>query len=834
MRPRPEQVFHCLDLTHCQIAIAGFGLGVKDAVALIDANEECGDTKTSPSVIGYVTREALTRSVAAYDEAGRAIPHKDIYAVVDVKGERLEQEKAYKVCYAPFLGMRENQIIQPADFLYTAGLLRVENSLFSCDFNTKTSPLCGLFSYKDNFDIDLEWDVGRGMSNRPGTGPLGDASSVDGDGGYALMRSPGYLTDGAAAVMVGTPLLGPAGDYCVSFRYNMHGDDVNSLRVYAPEISLVKGANSEGEIRQDFGRWGNPSWVAVGNKGEKWHTGGFNVHFEEAVGRQLVFEAVAGKSEKGDIAIDDLSVRKGDCPADVRSMPRSRVGTKDMVCGEVRMITGQHPQDKAWSLEGAVSCAGRGYSMADVEHAWVPCCVPHFGTYELRLRDKLNDGWEGSKLELRFFDRVMTFGKEMQPHVGDVTLPVVIGQLEIRSAAYKDSAIETDVSVVQPNSLVWCGVAEAAQDGTVRGPPPHKKLMKEYGVKYPRATSRANEVVTIKIHGNFISPRKMYDVYCFTEPSDLDLRRSLNETEELTLMDDNQILASRFRITADAQPPVVSLDEVQVESVKVIARIHVDEPCVAWCLPVITSAASTVSVDLMKSTGQKMKFAEDNLKGAYEFPDLASDTDYQLFCYAEDFSEPVVNRMEESVLKKGGLGDKPITFHTQKKAPTPSIERVSNIAAGFDVFVTLDGPGKVFCAAGPDGVDFPSVRDVKSAGASGELSVKNFATDPHQQLRVAIRGVQAQTPYTVFCFASTLDETLTTREKEMWKNAHPVTSFGKFCDLPASPSITVRDDTATPFDPMTNDEELAVRRFILKTSDLGIESVYRVNLLPNK
>lgn len=829
------------------MSIAGYGLQQGDAVAIVKG-ADCGASSGDLIAKGHVDREAVTKAVTGYDDTGHALTSRRISAAFQVPSERLQEGHTYNVCYAPALGLRaENaEKLELSDFFYNAGLLKVDEAAYACDFDTGSLADCGFIPFKEHYDLDFEWHVTSGPSATPGTGPQHDHTNPNSTSGfYAIMKSPGFLTDGASAIMLGPPLIVEEGSYCVSFAYNMHGDDVNSLRVYVAPVTLADQMIHDGDEEigdgtrknnaGDAHAWGEPQWVAVGNKGPEWHTAGFQTRIKEGEGKQLIFEALAGRSEKGDIAIDDLLVHSGECRSDARSMPKSKVGTKDMICGEVRMVTGNHPEDKAWSLSGAISCAGRGYSLAQVQHAWVPCCVPHFGTYTLLLHDRLNDGWEGSKLEMRFFDRTMTFGGEMQKRSGDVKVPVVIGQLEIHRAIYEKGAITADVTAVHPNSFVFCGVAEAGAGGQIRTPIPHKSLMKEYGVRSKHATTEKNQRLMIKIEGDFIKAGRDFDLYCYSELADSDLRRSMNETLDDN-MDDAQIAATRFRITTDDTAPLLTLEELQTQSVKVIARIRSNERAKAWCYPLMMKSKDKVTSEMLKAIGHVVDFDKEDSTAAFEFQHLASDADYQLFCYAEDFAEPKKNQMDEDTLKRGGVSidDKAVIFHTTKRAPAATITRVSSLSSGFDVFVELDAPGKVYCAAAPEGVDFPPVKDVLAAGAVATLETDDYALDPHAQVRVAIRGVKPQSPYKIFCAASTTDGSLTTLEKSMWKGSHPVISFGKFCDIPTKPATAQRDDNSTPFDPLSSEEELAVRRYILGQSKLGIESVYRVNILPNK
>lgn len=830
-------VYHCRADRDCSFAIEGHGLNKGDKFAVLSGQDDCGTDK-KPLMEGDVKFLVHRPKTTGSDIEGKALIAPSNSPLLEFKeGTFNDKEASYNICYLPALSIpRDAEAEKDTVYPYKAGKITVGDSIFACDFESDRLEECGFSSTPANFDVDFTWKVSKGASTTSGSGPEGDHTNEDGKGGYATVKSRSHLADGTTAVLQGPPVVLPPGDNCIAFAYNAHGDDVDSLRVYLSPLDDSRMLQIDAmESVQERGRfWGDPQWVIVGNKGPKWHLGGFDAKITDDKPRQLIFEGVNGRSEKGDIAIDDISIKPGRCPAQIRTMPKSRVGTKEMICGQVRMTTGSHPEDKAWSLENAISCAGRGYSLAQLQHAWVPCCVPQFGTYNLKLHDRMNDGWEKSKLELRFFDRMMTYGEDLDKRSGDVTIPITIGQLEIRNTSYAQRRIAIDVGVVHANSNVYCGVAEAGPDGQVRNPIPHKKLMKEFGVKAPDATMHDNEVVKITIEGDFIEDRKLYDIYCYAERA---ARELLTDAAAEDDMDDAQLAATRVRIMADNEPPVLKQKEVEIQSTHVIVHLVANEPSEAFCAAVLAEVAgkNPVTAAYLQQAGTKVTFdAQKAFEASVEFPNLASNSEYELHCLASDFSEPRPNTTPDEALKKGGVDGGPVKFKTVKRAPNATIEKVAAINNGFDVFVTLDSPGKVHCAAATENVAFPSVTEVIGAGASAEMDRATYAEDPFSRLRIAIRGVKPQSPYTVYCAASTSDGSLKTYDKDMWRRAHAVTSFGRFCEISALPSITDRDENASPFDPITGDEEMAIRRFVLQNNDLKIESVYRVNLLPNK
>lgn len=115
------------------------------------------------------------------------------------------------------------------------------------------------------------------------------------------MDSPGYAL-GATATLVSQPTVLPAGGYCVHFMYSMYGQDVSTLRVYASEVKFRSFGEATDvaaqrifvdEGKNILGSWGSPHWVAVGNKGDEWHAGGFELKVDLKRTYQIVFEAAA-------------------------------------------------------------------------------------------------------------------------------------------------------------------------------------------------------------------------------------------------------------------------------------------------------------------------------------------------------------------------------------------------------------------------------------------------------------------------------------------------------------------------------------------------------------
>ncbi|MBZ3880121.1 MAM domain-containing glycosylphosphatidylinositol anchor protein 1 [Sciurus carolinensis] len=86
--------------------------------------------------------------------------------------------------------------------------------------------------------------------------------------------------------------------YCVSFFYHMYGKHIGSLNL------LVRSRNK--------GALDTHAWSLSGNKGNVWQQA--HVPINPSGPFQIIFEGVRGSGYLGDIAIDDVTLKKGECP----------------------------------------------------------------------------------------------------------------------------------------------------------------------------------------------------------------------------------------------------------------------------------------------------------------------------------------------------------------------------------------------------------------------------------------------------------------------------------------------------------------------------------------
>lgn len=920
--PDPHQEFRCLTNSRCYLVVRGFGVGVYDAVAVLPK----GQTSCPPTDVA-ATREGEASSASGADNEDVSVvvqsehagtltnPNYDGYeasfAGFAMPDRFTLEEGEHTICYAPRLASRIKDLdsLSVSHFHYHAGTLRITNALFDCDFETKSTQgteadpryagnatlPCGFRNFQDRLNIGLQWQLGQGKTETPGTGPDGDATLADGSGRYLYMDAPGFAS-GAAATVVSPPIAASPGLYCVRFAYSMYGPDVSTFRAYVHALALgspagdpnERNSSSAGVPNTMLGLWGTPRWVAVGNKGDGWHQGGFEFRSSQLLEPfELVFEAIAGESEQGDIAVDDISVTSGRCPMDVRShVPRSYGNSQQphqpMICGEVRLNTGLHAEDKSWRVEGAVSCAGRGYSLDQMNNSvWLPCCVPHFGAYTLILQDKLGDGWTGSQLEFRFFDRVMVFGNDDDfKRVGlDRSYTLVIGSLEIADILHPtENTLSVRVRVARPNSYAWCGVVQAAKDGRALLVDLTPQLLKTYGVRSSAASATSNDVLTVPIP----TPLQLnadYDLYCYSEVigdmlgSDVTL---LHDEEK----EKKEILASRLRVTMDNTPPTIMITSLYATHDAINVTFTVNENAEVWCLaekaplrtnpldftdplPLFASggalaetltslnpaAAAQRVARYFKSAGTNVALAvrwdpasgiaaPDGITSYITLSGLVPGTDYDVLCYAEDDAEPDPNVMSPAAVQGTARPTR-----TESKTPSVTIWHHLTLLKGFRLFVTLDAPGQVWCAAAPSSYGTPDVTEVVRAGAHVN------STEPFKDVILDIRGVEPNTAYRIFCVAGILTvvdpytelQQLTSQDA-MQGSALSVISYGRYCDTNVNQtlddggqgSIVTEEREITPFHPIRTDEEIRIREFILSRPELDLQGVYRITLLPNK
>ncbi|KAM9006097.1 MAM domain-containing glycosylphosphatidylinositol anchor protein 1 isoform 5-T5 [Sarcophilus harrisii] len=173
--------------------------------------------------------------------------------------------------------------------------------LFQVSDNTchfEDEKICGYTQDRaDNFDWTRQNALTQNPKRSPNTGPPTDISGTP-EGYYMFIETsrPRELGDRARLV---SPLYNISAKlYCVSFFYHMYGKHIGSLNL------LVRSRNK--------GALETHAWSLSGNRGNSWQQA--HVPINPSGPFQIIFEGVRGSGYLGDIAIDDVSLKKGECP----------------------------------------------------------------------------------------------------------------------------------------------------------------------------------------------------------------------------------------------------------------------------------------------------------------------------------------------------------------------------------------------------------------------------------------------------------------------------------------------------------------------------------------
>ncbi|XP_063741754.1 MAM and LDL-receptor class A domain-containing protein 1 [Eleginops maclovinus] len=154
----------------------------------------------------------------------------------------------------------------------------------------------GLCVWVQGAEDELDWLSRTGPTETPNTGPAGDHTTSTGK--YLYIQSSAPSVKGNKALLKSL-LLPPAGDkgYCFTFWYHMFGATVGSLKVLLQTADPLKRTLV---------------WQKSGDQGDEWQL--VRSHVTEQEVHQVILEATVG-GEAGDIAIDDISLISGPCPA---------------------------------------------------------------------------------------------------------------------------------------------------------------------------------------------------------------------------------------------------------------------------------------------------------------------------------------------------------------------------------------------------------------------------------------------------------------------------------------------------------------------------------------
>ncbi|XP_056424647.1 MAM domain-containing glycosylphosphatidylinositol anchor protein 1 isoform X3 [Hyla sarda] len=164
--------------------------------------------------------------------------------------------------------------------------------------------LCGFVQDKyDTFDWIRQSKLTQSLRRTANTGPEMDRSGTP-EGFYMFIEAsrPRRFGDKARLISpqynISSKFPSLKTTYCVSFYYHMYGRHIGNLTVFL----RLKNIDA-----QDI-----PVWVKKGDQGNKWQLE--NLQLSPTAPFQIVFECVIGKGVEGDMAIDDVTIKKGECP----------------------------------------------------------------------------------------------------------------------------------------------------------------------------------------------------------------------------------------------------------------------------------------------------------------------------------------------------------------------------------------------------------------------------------------------------------------------------------------------------------------------------------------
>ncbi|XP_062612116.1 uncharacterized protein LOC134273915 [Saccostrea cucullata] len=221
------------------------------------------------------------------------------------------------------------------------------STVLFCDF--ETSSQCGFV--QDHSD-DLDWSYGHGTQSST-TGPKQDHTYGSPHGHYMFLDAYNHATSHSHASTSTTRFISPelpsSHGYCILFWYNLHGNDVKELNVYA----------------KIHGGLGYPVFSRTGGLGQEWRLGKIYLDPEyTASPLNLVFEAKTDSYKQyhyssgytyhkrnGDIAIDDIYVFNSTC----KSIPKYPSNSHTRVTANTTSYYTFHTTPSTW-YEAQTAC----------------------------------------------------------------------------------------------------------------------------------------------------------------------------------------------------------------------------------------------------------------------------------------------------------------------------------------------------------------------------------------------------------------------------------------------------------------------------------------------
>ncbi|KAL5006374.1 hypothetical protein ScPMuIL_015180 [Solemya velum] len=160
---------------------------------------------------------------------------------------------------------------------------------FSCNFDDGP---CG---WNNVTTDDFDWLRGIGATETRGTGPSEDHTTGYHYYYYAPATGHTYKKAQFLSPVVTPP--NPGGPMCMRVWYSMYGENMGTLNIYLKTRP----------------RLGEPIFKRTGEQGVFWNKA--EIDLSPSAQFQIVVEAAIGNGERGDMAVDDVSISSGPCSA---------------------------------------------------------------------------------------------------------------------------------------------------------------------------------------------------------------------------------------------------------------------------------------------------------------------------------------------------------------------------------------------------------------------------------------------------------------------------------------------------------------------------------------
>lgn len=177
----------------------------------------------------------------------------------------------------------------------TSGSTETFESLTSCSVISDCDFTCnigGSWYNEENATMDdADWRVIQAITPTNGTGPIGDHTTLDGNGKFLYVQASGDCHEKKALLISPCMDLSQMQSPVLEFWYNMFGADMGSLH-----IDLLIGAEWKKDIIP----------VVSGNQGQAWKKGMIDLGNYAGSKVAVRFRAVTGNGDLSDIALDDV------------------------------------------------------------------------------------------------------------------------------------------------------------------------------------------------------------------------------------------------------------------------------------------------------------------------------------------------------------------------------------------------------------------------------------------------------------------------------------------------------------------------------------------------